>query len=107
MIKETLETEGWQVEGCADGAEALERITSDAHYDLLLLAYELPGLNGIELLQQARVLAHRRGMPIVVLSGTAVEEQVMPAGADAFLRKPEDVSSVVETIAQLLNPAED
>jgi len=102
MIKETLESEGWQVEACADGAEALERITSDAHYDLLLLEYDLPGLNGIELLQQARALAHRQGIPVVVLSGTAVEEAVMQAGADAFLRKPEDISSVVEAIAHLL-----
>ena len=107
MIKETLENEGWQVEACADGAEALERITSDAHYDLLLLDYDLPGLNGIELLQQARVLAHRRAIPVIVLSGTAVEEAVMRAGADAFLRKPEDISSVVEAITHLLSSAKD
>jgi CheY-like chemotaxis protein len=66
----------------------------------------LPGLNGIELLQQARVLDHRRAIPIIVLSGTAVEEEVMRAGADAFLRKPEDIYSVVEAIAQLLSAAE-
>jgi CheY-like chemotaxis protein len=107
MIKETLESEGWQVEACADGAEALGLITSDAHYDLLLLDYELPGLNGIELLQQARALAHRREVPVIVLSGTAVEEEVMRAGADAFLRKPEDISSIVETISHLLGSAED
>jgi CheY-like chemotaxis protein len=107
MVKETLESEGWQVETCADGSEALERITSDAHYDLLLLDYDLPGLNGIELLQQARVLTHRRGIPVIILSGTAEEEAVMRAGADAFLRKPEDVSSVVDAIAQLLSAAED
>jgi CheY-like chemotaxis protein len=107
MIKETLENEGWQVEACADGGEALERITSGAHYDLLLLDYDLPGLNGIELLQEARVLAHRCGIPIIVLSGTAVEDEVMRAGADAFLRKPEDISSVVEAIAQMLGSAED
>jgi CheY-like chemotaxis protein len=107
MIEETLENEGWQVEACADGAEALERLTSDAHYDLLLLDYELPGLNGIELLQQTRTLAHRRGIPVIVLSGTPVEEAVIRAGADAFLRKPEDISSVVEAITHLLSSAED
>jgi CheY-like chemotaxis protein len=107
MIKETLESEGWQVETCADGTEALERIRSDAHFDLLLLDYELPGLNGIELMQQARALAHRRGIPVILLSGTAVEEEVMRAGANAFLRKPEDISSVVETISHLLGSAED
>jgi CheY-like chemotaxis protein len=106
MIKETLESEGWQVEACADGAEALERIKSNAHFDLLL-DYDLPSLNGIELLQQARALVHRREIPVIVLSGTAVDEEVMQAGADAFLRKPEDVSSVVETISHLLGSAED
>jgi CheY-like chemotaxis protein len=107
MIKESLESEGWQVEACADGTEALERIRSDAHFDLLLLDYELPGLNGIELMQQARALAHRRGIPVILLSGTAVEEAVMRAGANAFLRKPEDISSVVETISHLLGSVED
>jgi len=107
VIKETLESEGWQVETCADAVQALERIASDAHYDLLLLEYELPGLNGIELLQQARALAHRRGIPVIVLSGAAVEQAVMRAGADAFLRKPKDISSVVDAIAQLLSSAED
>jgi CheY-like chemotaxis protein len=105
MVKETLENEGWRVEACADGAEALRRIKSDTHYDLLLLDYDLPGLNGIELLQQARALTHRRKIPVIVLSGTAVEQAVMQSGADAFLRKPEDISSVVEAIAQLLSPA--
>jgi CheY-like chemotaxis protein len=103
MIKETLESEGWQVEACANGAEALERIRSDAHYDLLLLEYDLPDLNGIELLQQARALAHREGIPVIVLSGSAVEQAVMQAGADAFLRKPEGISSIVEAIAHLLS----
>jgi CheY-like chemotaxis protein len=107
MIKETLESEDWQVEACADGVEALERIRSDAHFDLLLLDYELPGLSGIELLQQTRTLAHRRGISVILLSGTAVKEEVMRAGADAFLRKPEDISSVVETISHLLSSAED
>ncbi len=106
MIEETLEDEGWQVEACADGVEALGRITSDAPYDLLLLDYDLPGLNGIELLQEARALAHRRETPVIILSGSAVVEEVMRAGADAFLRKPQDISSVAETIAQLLSSRE-
>jgi len=60
VVKDTLESEGWQVEVCANGAEALQRIKSDAHYDLLLLDYDLPGLNGIGLLRSARAV----GSPI-------------------------------------------
>lgn len=102
VIKDTLESEGWQVEACADGVQALERITSDAHYDVLLLECDLPDLNGLELLQQTRAMAHRRAIPVIVLSGAPVEKAVIRAGANAFLRKPEDISSVVEAIAQLL-----
>jgi CheY-like chemotaxis protein len=107
VIKDTLESEGWQVETCADGPQALKRITGDAHYDLLLLEYDLPGLNGIELLQEARALAHRRGILVIVLSGAPVEQAVMRAGSDAFLRKPEGISLVVEAISKLLSSAED
>lgn len=102
VVKETLEDEGWQVEVCAERAEALERITSDALYDLLLLDYDVPGLYSIDLWQQARTLAHRREIPVIVLSGSAVKEAVMRSGANAFLRKPEDISLVVDTISELL-----
>lgn len=106
VIKDTLESEGWQVETCSDGVQALKRITGDAHYDLLLLEYDLPDLNGIELLQEARALAHRRGILVIVLSGAPVKQAVMRAGADAFLRKPEDISLVVEVADQLLSSSE-
>jgi CheY-like chemotaxis protein len=46
MMKETLALEGWEVETCADGTAAMKKITSPTHYDLLLLDYDLPGVNG-------------------------------------------------------------
>jgi CheY-like chemotaxis protein len=101
-VRETLEVKGWTVEACSDGTDALERISSEAHYDLLLLDYELPGVNGLELVQRARQLAHRSRTPIIVLSATPVEAAVLKAGADEFLQKPQGVSSLVETISRLL-----
>lgn len=102
-VRETLEVKGWTVEACSDGTDALERISSEAHYDLLLLDYELPGVNGLELVQRARQLAHRSRTPIIVLSATPVEAAVLKAGADEFLQKPQGVSSLVETISRLLD----
>ncbi|MCA1577054.1 MAG: response regulator [Acidobacteria bacterium] len=101
-VKETLEIQGWQVETCADGNTALERISSDTEYDALLVDYDLPGMNGLELVSRARKLAHRAHTPIVVLSATPVRSEARQAGADAFLRKPQDVGSIVETIARLV-----
>lgn len=102
MAKELLEAQGWQVDGCTDGNEGLERISGDAHYDLLLLDYDLPGVSALELLRRARKLTHRTRTPIVVLSATPIGASARKAGADVFLQKPQDVTSLVEIISQLL-----
>ena len=85
---------------------ALDRIVSDAHYDLFVIDYELPGVNGIELVQRARHLAHRSNTPIIMLAATPVEAAALEAGADEFLPKPQAVSLLVETISSLLNDRE-
>jgi CheY-like chemotaxis protein len=102
IVKETLEAEGCNIETCGDGATALEKIASDAHYDLLLLDNELPGVNGLELIRSARGISHRRETPIVLLSGNAIEREALDAGANAFLHKPEGISALAATIARLL-----
>jgi CheY-like chemotaxis protein len=106
MAKEMLEAQGWNVETCADGNIALEKISGETDYDLLLVDYDLPGVNGLELVSRARKLAHRSHTPIVVLSATPVEREARQAGADVFLRKPQDVGSIVETIARLVGEHE-
>ncbi len=106
-VRETLEMEGWDVETCADGTVGLKKILSDAHYDLLLLDYDLPGVSGIELVRHARGAAHRQETPIIVLSAALGEAEAREAGANEFLHKPEDIRSLVQTISGLLSSAED
>lgn len=106
MPKEMIENEGWEVETCSDGDIALEKICGPTHYDVLLLDYDLPGVNGLELVSRARKLVHRTRTPIIVLSATPVELAARKAGADVFLQKPQDVTSLVETISRLLGVRE-
>ncbi len=49
---------------------------------------------------------HRRYMPIVMMSGTLDEATALEAGADAFLRKPQGIALLVETINRLLHERE-
>jgi DNA-binding response OmpR family regulator len=102
-VRETLELEGWRVETCVDGYVALLLIKSDRRYDLLLLDNELPNVNGLELARRARELPHRKQTPIVMLSASEGVRDALLAGADTFLRKPQDIGKIVETIARLLN----
>jgi CheY-like chemotaxis protein len=101
-VQMTLGDEGWSVETCADGAEALEKLAGGARYDVLIIDNKLPGLNGIELIRRMRALAHRQQTPIIMLSGDDVEMPARRAGANAFLRKPGDMPLIAETVARLL-----
>lgn len=102
-VNETLGEEGWSVETCGDGAEALERLEGGARYDVLIFDNKLPGLDGVELIRRTRALAHRQKTPIIMLSGNDdVEMQARRAGANVFLRKPADMPLITENVARLL-----
>lgn len=101
-LKETLEMEGLHVELCHDGTTALERVNANNHYDLLLLDNDLPGMSGLELLPHVRTLPHRKQIPVIIFSASDVQSQALRAGANAFLRKPEDIPAIANTIARLL-----
>lgn len=102
VVRDALEIEGWKVTTCADGATALRRIESDAPYDVLLLDYDLPRVSGLELVRRARQTPHRKRVPIIMLSAADCEREAWRAGVTAFLRKPEDVLKLAETIARVL-----
>jgi CheY-like chemotaxis protein/tetratricopeptide (TPR) repeat protein len=102
VVKETLKDEGWRVSTYTDGTAALAEIEGETHYDLMIVDNQLPGVGGLELLSRARQLTHRQQVPIIMLSATDEWREARRAGATAFLRKPEDVHALTETVARLL-----
>lgn len=102
LMRDILEMEGYTVDLCDDGTVALEKLGSSTHYDLILTDNDLPGVNGLELIRQARLLAHRRDVPIIMLSALPHREEARRAGADEFLKKPEQVIAVAATATRLL-----
>jgi CheY-like chemotaxis protein len=90
------------VETCTNGAAALESLQSGTCYDVLIFDHQLPDTNGIELLCRTRAMAHRQQTPIILFSGDEVEAGAKRAGANAFLRKPDDLHRLAETVARLL-----
>ncbi|MET0648170.1 MAG: response regulator [Pyrinomonadaceae bacterium] len=101
-VRETLEAEGWRVEVCARGDEALRRLQGEARFDLLILDFRLPGLDGLELARRARALPRAVRTPIIMFTDSEVEGDARRAGVDAYLRKPRDVHSLARTVAGLL-----
>ena len=101
-VQMKLEDEGWSVETCVDGASALEKLESGERFDVLIFDFKLPDANGIGLIKHTRRLAHRQQTPIIMFSGDDVELDARRAGANYFLRKPNDLDSIPETVARLL-----
>ncbi|HVG29361.1 MAG TPA: response regulator [Pyrinomonadaceae bacterium] len=100
-VRDLLEGEGWRVESCADGNCAMNRVAGGIAYDLLLFDNELPGASGIELTRYARSLPRYRTTPIIMVSATDCSAEARGAGVDLFLRKPDDIHSLVEAVRRL------
>ena len=79
---------GFTVDVAADLAGAVAAVKGNGPYDLVLLDYMMPGMNGLAGL--ARIKAMAPAMPVAILSGSAprsVAEQALEQGAAGFLPK--------------------
>lgn len=101
MVCDLLAKEGWQIEVCADGLTAFNRLVGATYYDLLLLDQELPVMSGIALTRYARQLPRYRKTPIIMLSASDHEDEARAAGVNVFLKKPDEIEMLVESVRQL------
>jgi two-component system phosphate regulon response regulator PhoB len=90
MVVAMLEAVGLIV-GTAESAEdALARIGKE-YYDLLVLDWNLPKMNGLELCKEIRRRDDVSHLPILMLTGNAASKDVVlafAAGADDYVTKP-------------------
>src|SRR5881409_4049680 len=92
ILARLLASAGYQCHECEDGAEALALVHAKRP-SLLLLDFDMPGLNGAEVLKSLRsdsdpAIAQ---IPTIMLTGHGSEEsevRCLQAGADDFVTKP-------------------
>jgi sigma-B regulation protein RsbU (phosphoserine phosphatase) len=92
LLGESLRAAGFEVWTAADGVAAIEAIEA-APPDLLVLDFEMPGLDGAELCRRIRTADREavRQLPVIVLTGhTGEAEEIgcLAAGANDFVTKP-------------------
>ena len=106
LVRDVLEFAGWYVKECTHPVyvRPIMEATKE-HFDLLLLDNELPGFPGLESIKRIRRMPHRKEMPIILISLEDLAEEACAAGADAFLRKPNNLIELVGTIRRLLPDA--
>ncbi|MBN1599501.1 MAG: sigma-54-dependent Fis family transcriptional regulator [Bacteroidales bacterium] len=101
-LKEILEYENHQVDLAEDGPSGLE-IFKQNKFDVVLCDIKMPGMDGIEVLQQ--IVEHDHEIPVIMISGhgnidTAVD--AIKKGAYDFIEKPLDLNRLLVTIKNAL-----
>jgi two-component system, OmpR family, response regulator len=103
VLTRTLAEAGWDVETVHDGLSAYRRALPDGvPYDVLVLDWMLPGLDGVEACRRLRRLGVTT--PVLMLTARAeVRDRIegLDAGADDYLPKPFDLDELLARLRAL------
>jgi len=94
---------GYEVSCCASGEEAL-RLARAAPPDLVLLDYQLPGLNGESTLQELHQIPQLEQLAVIMCTASATEQDVAryrKLGAIGVVAKPYDPLSLAGEVERL------
>jgi two-component system chemotaxis sensor kinase CheA len=105
LLKNILESAGYDVKTAVDGAEALAMLKSE-HFDLLVSDVDMPRMNGFELTAKTRAEKRLSELPVVLV--TALEsredrERGIEVGASAYIVKSSfDQSNLLSVMSRLI-----
>lgn len=105
VLQRLLQKAGHRVT-CVAGGEALLDAMAEHDYDVAVVDLHMPGISGLDLLRQLRVMQAGGGprLPVVVLSADVTPESIQrceKAGAHAFLAKPVAAARLLDVLADI------
>jgi HD-like signal output (HDOD) protein/ActR/RegA family two-component response regulator len=89
---------------CADGQQALS-LLSEVPYDLAIVDWELPGIDGLSVLRSVRQRKRNPPLPFILMSSrndSASVREAIPLAPTAYLTKPLNMESLTERLQGLL-----
>ena len=101
-LQRSLARRGMEVTALGDGREALAQWTAQPP-DAVVLDLSLPGLDGLQVLQQARARGLRTPVLLLTARGTVGDRVLgLNAGADDYMPKPFDLDELEARLRALL-----
>ncbi len=98
-----LQTESWgmQYVVAKNPSEALDYLRHGEKFDIALIDYRMPEMNGVALINEIRKLEDAKNLPMVLVSSIGREKSDAQA-ASAFLMKPIRASQLYNTLISIL-----
>ncbi|GAB3044762.1 response regulator [Virgibacillus ainsalahensis] len=98
LLTDLLSNEGYHITTASTGKEAVDYANSNT-FDLLIIDYKLPVLDGSEVLQKLE--ENKMKLPVIVISGlveTIDQELQQYNNVKAVIGKPFDISGFIEEV---------
>ncbi len=105
MLKFRLESGGFSVETAETGEEGIEK-TKTTPYQLILLDYNLPGMNGGQVCRILKGQDKTKGIPVIFMSAKDEEKLTQitkESGANGYIGLPFEGKTFIEKIKGFLS----
>ena len=102
MISNILKEEGYKVDKAYDGEQAIRKVKARG-YNLMLLDYKLPDIDGINVLKEIRRI--KPSLKVIMISAygsPSIKSMAKKLGAYRFLDKPFDLNRLIKIVKDAL-----
>ncbi len=99
---------GYEVATAANGKEGIEQLSGGLKPSVILTDLNMPEMDGIQFIKEARKAAATKFTPIIVLSGDSdgrKRDDARSAGASGWLTKPPQPAQLLYVVKQLVAAA--
>lgn len=104
LLKFFLEKEGFKVQTCGNGSEAIN-ILQVHHFDLMLLDIVMPGMDGFETLAEVRNNPSTEKLHVIMISSNQSPNDVLQAaeyGVASYILKPPKRDELIKRVKHVL-----
>ena len=103
-LSNTLKGAGYDVESAVNGRDGINKLNAGIKPALILTDLNMPELDGIGFIKEARKIPSTRFTPIIVLTteaGGRKRDEARAAGASGWLTKPAEPNQLLSVVKQL------
>ena len=102
LLEEILRFEGYEVVSAEDGNGALEELQRAA-FDLVLTDLMMPGMNGLDLLDELKKRIEHAPPVIAMSAFERFRDEACQRGAAAFFGKPVDIDVLLREVQRVMD----